>query len=1113
MPRLRALAPWLLALLALAWALAPHVSRDSLITFAPPLAALLVLALIVALFLRWRRRPRLPRPTPSPDHRHLVARALRTARTARPTQIWLCLGLPGHGKTTLLAAAGPHQRLAELPQLHLLGTTRELLVEHPGGTSELPLQLIRPRQPLDAVLLVLRLPDLLTADLPALTTTLRAQLVTLAALAVEVPLILVCTHLDHLAGHRELVADDRNPWGFELHHASELADHLRAWSTWVRAERLARIANNPDPSSRARLHTLGAEFSRACDRLLALCDLLLPTTPGVHLRAVHFTALKPTAHPPTDALLSNLAAALHLQLRPQPTPATTAASSPPTLTDPAPIFAAVRRLAREATRTPPIVRAAARRRHLLAATLALVAAALALTARDTARDTHDRLQSVADLAANLTTPDPIAPLLELRRQLELWPAAATVRDPFTPALHPTIRDAFRRLVHARLLAPIVRDLELALPTHANHDQLRAYLLLTTSEPVPGDMSLAPGPLDPVQKDWLLAELPRLATTTSTPDPATTTPEPSTPTLSPTTSPEPTSSTLHSADLALLLTTFLAHATPDDLRFPRDHAAIERARARLRADDDDDTLVQAALTAVDATCEPLTLPALTHARRLVAARALPCSFTRDAWPRVHAQLLRAAEHRDAWVLARPASPKQAAHTDHERLTRLRGRYEALYIAAWTDFLAGLRVRRPADQDDAARLLAELTGDERPLTRIFTALEHHTRGLATPQLDRAVLTHLLQGSDHPALSAAIVRAFAPLLSFAIGSPDRQSGLDRYHARLAELQLALDAARRDPAELPALETQLATALADTHALLQHADLRRFRPLLQALLLPPLDALQAALRDHGKLSLSAAYCAEIDAPLRHLVARYPFTRNARDELDLAEFTAFFHPDTGTLRRFRDAQLAPLLEIHGDEISARPTPHNDDHPISPAVLALLARAARLGALAFPSGELGLELELDLHCNADIGRVTLSIDGATHRYSCGPDHHTRMRWPGPSKSPGATLELLGRDGRRETIPGAGPWGLWRLLEKDGLVLPPRDHTSPRLVFRLDLHASHLGALDLAVTAPRTRNATLLFGDHTHDPNPPLLAPLRDPAITTPPTSLFTGLPACNDLSP
>ena len=35
-----------------------------------------------------------------------------------------------------------------------------------------------------------------------------------------------------------------------------------------------------------------------------------------------------------------------------------------------------------------------------------------------------------------------------------------------------------------------------------------------------------------------------------------------------------------------------------------------------------------------------------------------------------------------------------------------------------------------------------------------------------------------------------------------------------------------------------------------------------------------------------------------------------------------------------------------------------------------------------------------------------TLDGATHTYACGPDHHARMRWPGPGKPPGATLELL-----------------------------------------------------------------------------------------------------------
>ena len=176
----------------------------------------------------------------------------------------------------------------------------------------------------------------------------------------------------------------------------------------------------------------------------------------------------------------------------------------------------------------------------------------------------------------------------------------------------------------------------------------------------------------------------------------------------------------------------------------------------------------------------------------------------------------------------------------------------------------------------------------------------------------------------------------------------------------------ARRDPADLPALHEHLATALTDTHALLLQPDLRRFRPLLSALLLPPLTTLQTALREQDKLALTRAYCQELHAPLRALVARYPFTIGAHDELSLAEFTAFFHPDTGALRRFRDAHLAPLIVIHGQGFTPRPTPRTDEHPLSPAVLALLHRAALLGELAFPAGTLGLDLELELHCNADI---------------------------------------------------------------------------------------------------------------------------------------------------
>ena len=1081
MPRLRALTPWLLALLALAWAAAPYVSKDSLLAAAPYIAAISLVLLLTLVIIKLRRRrvtPPDPKTLLTLERRDALTRAVAEAARHRPTNIWLCLGLPRHGKTALLATTGPLRTLGQpshpTPSMQLhLAEAGELLLEHPGVACELaPLTALRPRQPLDGILLVIGLPELLASDPAILVAALRPQLLAvLDTLAVDVPIYLVCSKLDRIAGHAEITSD-AHPWGFELDTITDLPAQLHAWSQWAFAQRLARLASEQDPLHRARLFTFGAQFTAVCDRLATLTrDLFAahgPITPK--LRGLHFTAASPAQTSPPDALLDALAADLHTRLRSTPEP-----TREPAATDLRPLFTALRQRSREATRTPTVRRTAQRRSHLLAAALALVTASLALAASTAASDTHARLQALADLATTLATDDPTPPLLALRAELDAWPVTTptTLRGLFTPALRPALLDLYVQTAHDRLLRPIWLHLAADLGERGTHDQLRAYLLLTT----PNDLSSEPGPLDSLQKDWLLTELPRLADS-DTP-----------------------------GELSLLLTTLLAHATADDLRFPRDHPRVEQARTRLRALDDDDAVVRAALVAGNAACEPLSLRSITHAQQLTGASELPCSFTRSGWRRVHAQLLRAAEHRDGLILGRPTRE----HADPARLARLRGRYDTLYINAWTNFLAGLRVRRPADLADTSRLLADLTGDERPLAQIFAALDHHTRGLQRSSADEPSLTHLLQGLDHPEHSAAIVRAFAPLLNFAVSAPDRQAGLDRYHARLAELRDALEAARRDPAELPALHTQLTTALADTHALLQHADLRRFRPLLSTLLLPPLTALQAELRDHGKLSLTRAYCSEIDAPLRRLVTRYPFVRDAREEIGLDEFIAFFHPETGALRRFRDTQLASLITVHGSEISANPGPRDEDHPISPAVLSLLHHAARLGALAFAGGELGLDLDLDLQCNADIGRVRLTLDGATHSYTCGPDHHARMRWPGKDEPRGAILELLGRDGRRETVPGVGPWGLWRLLEKNDLVSLPHDRSHPRLVFRLDLRASRLGTLDLAITPPQTHGATLLFGDA--NPDAPLLAPLRTPELLDPPATLFVGLPACATLSP
>ena len=241
MPRLRTLAPWLLAALALVWALAPYIPRDRLIA-AAPLIGLALLSLIVllagVLYLR-RRRQRAPQPDPQREriarHRRILQRNCNAARRAHPSHIWLCLGLPRHGKTALLAATGAQREpigesSPELPALQLLQPGGELLLEHPGTACDLtPLRGLRGRQPIDAILLTLAIPELLASDPSILATALRRQLTSsVAELAIDVPVYLVCTKLDRLAGHLELDAGNA-PWGFELATLAELPRQLARW--------------------------------------------------------------------------------------------------------------------------------------------------------------------------------------------------------------------------------------------------------------------------------------------------------------------------------------------------------------------------------------------------------------------------------------------------------------------------------------------------------------------------------------------------------------------------------------------------------------------------------------------------------------------------------------------------------------------------------------------------------------------------------------------------------------------------------------------------------------------------------------------------------------------
>lgn len=672
MPRLRH-APWLLTALALAAVLytyAPDGTFNKIIPYLIPLAILLLTALALALAILALRRRRRLRPPADPhtarQARRALDQALAAARRAlggAPARTWLLLGPSNHGKSTLATALLGELRdltpLAATPALRCLVApdTRTLVLEHPGTPCDLH-ALLRLRRPLDAILIVLSLPDL---D-PTFASLLRPRIQSLLdTLAVDVPIHLVCTKLDHLAGHGDLVSDT-TPWSLALASSDHLPAALRAWSRWVDAQRLARLANEPRPEPRTHLFTFAAAFARACDRLVDLTPLFA----NLPLRTASFIALRRDPAP-RDVVLHDLAAQLHLPLRSRPA----APATSPLIPQPA-LLTTLLAHDREVTRAPAHHRRRARHHAAFAAALTLAALAISVSAPAAATRHQTCLQTIADATA---------------------PLAADTLD--LPALHallstpdcadPHALDAtFRRAVRRHLLLPHHTNLEKTLTRLTAHppltvtdqlaarDALRAYLLLTA------DLSERPGPLDPDQTTWL-------ATYLATPE---TTP---------------------------LLTAFFPRAESSDIALPRNTTLVAHTRQLLNTHSDDDATLHAALAAADAACEPLALRALTHAAQLTAARTLPCSFTRPGWDLVQRQLALTVDRHDRWILGRPPEPRD------ERLARLRDRYDARYIAAWTEFLAGIRVRRPTDPGPRPPDLPAVRHDRQTIKHLRTGAD--------------------------------------------------------------------------------------------------------------------------------------------------------------------------------------------------------------------------------------------------------------------------------------------------------------------------------------------------------------------------------------------------------
>jgi type VI secretion system protein ImpL len=185
-----------------------------------------------------------------------------------------------------------------------------------------------------------------------------------------------------------------------------------------------------------------------------------------------------------------------------------------------------------------------------------------------------------------------------------------------------------------------------------------------------------------------------------------------------------------------------------------------------------------------------------------------------------------------------------------------------------------------------------------------------------------------------------------------------------------------------------------------------------------------------------------------RALAGRYPLHRSARDELSLADFSAFFKPQ-GTLHKFFAGYVEPFIETRGGWTNRIV----DDYGMgfSSSALAQLQRAAEIRNIFFRESPEAPSVSLELRpysMDKSDARFTLDMGDQRLDYSHGPKFWKKVTWSGNSEA--TRLRMIFEDLNNTAYDRTynGPWAWFRLMD-DAEIKPAAQSNVYWITFRAE----------------------------------------------------------------
>lgn len=421
---------------------------------------------------------------------------------------------------------------------------------------------------------------------------------------------------------------------------------------------------------------------------------------------------------------------------------------------------------------------------------------------------------------------------------------------------------------------------------------------------------------------------------------------------------------------------------------------------------------------------------------IEAIRVPYFYTKAGFVRAFLEKLDGIEAemaRDRRILG-PAGEDPAVAAQYDRLRQdLDALYAKSFIAAWRDAIARLSIRRLTAERPAYPLMAAAASATSPIARLLESIREESSlpkgarwgahwGAHEVTLARSASSDAAASPVEPGTTPAqqIDAALSPYHRLVEGSPGRRP-IDLVLARLGQIRSDL--------------TRLAVAGDEDSALGAKvtSEAKQLETSAQSLPQPFAEMMAKTAQDIDGEVAAASVAGAVESlrdtitfPCQQrITSRYPFARDADQDVTLEDFTRMFGPE---------GRIAEFVREHLDHATDRSGPSWKWREgsalaryLAPTTLADFQRAAEIRQAFFGAGRKTPGFSVNVTAPSAT-KATLEIDGSIVKSEGRAASVTSVRWPGEGETHRVALVAAASGGAPTVIERTGPWALFRLLD-------------------------------------------------------------------------------------